>query len=232
MAAPVCGCHGNGQMVMWTRSPSLSPPTARGSGRQLSLRMPRRLLLTSWFPAQPIWSRWCPGGVSWRTRKRWSSGQVRCRHKAVTSFHVLSSHPTCIPSAAPAQPSLLSLTPLSSDGLLLTWAPPAGHWDNYRLQLLDGSHLVVVDVVLGPASVNFSFPKLTPGRTYRAILSVESGGMTAASSCDGSTGWPCLLAQKNLLLYFWFYVADTYVGSLPLQHLWCLNLNSPIKLLP
>ncbi|KAM6895658.1 receptor-type tyrosine-protein phosphatase beta [Xenentodon cancila] len=89
---------------------------------------------------------------------------------------------------APAPPSLLSLSPSSSGGLVLTWSPPAGHWENYRLLLLDGPQQVV-SAVVDLAAVNFSIPgtSLTPGRSYRAILKVESGGLMAESSCDGST---------------------------------------------
>ncbi|KAM9705755.1 receptor-type tyrosine-protein phosphatase beta isoform 1-T2 [Menidia menidia] len=89
---------------------------------------------------------------------------------------------------APAPASLLSLTPAVSGGLLLTWSPPAGHWERYRLRLLAGSQ-EVVSTGLEREAVNFSFPGtgLTPGKLHRAELRVESGGLWAESSCDGST---------------------------------------------
>ncbi|XP_026182331.1 receptor-type tyrosine-protein phosphatase beta-like [Mastacembelus armatus] len=87
----------------------------------------------------------------------------------------------------PEPASLLSLTPCP-EGLLLSWLPPAGHWENYRLFLFDGSQQLVSTTV-DRAAVNFSFPGtgLTPGRLYRAVLRVESGGLTAESSCEGAT---------------------------------------------
>ncbi|XP_008399067.1 receptor-type tyrosine-protein phosphatase beta isoform X2 [Poecilia reticulata] len=89
---------------------------------------------------------------------------------------------------APAAASRLQLSPSSDGGLLLTWAPPAGRWENYRVFLLDGAQQLV-DTALGRDAVNFSFPgtELTPGRRYRATLRVESGGLAAESGCDGST---------------------------------------------
>ncbi|KAF6714483.1 Receptor-type tyrosine-protein phosphatase beta [Oryzias melastigma] len=89
---------------------------------------------------------------------------------------------------APAPASLLSLTPSSSGGLVLTWLPPAGHWENYSLSLSDGSQQIV-STSLDKAAVNFSFPgtQLIPGRWYRAVLTVESGGLTIESVCDGLT---------------------------------------------
>ncbi|XP_038563697.1 receptor-type tyrosine-protein phosphatase beta [Micropterus salmoides] len=89
---------------------------------------------------------------------------------------------------APAAASLLSLTLSSSGGLLMSWTPPAGRWESYRLFLFDGSQ-ELVSADLDRKAVNFNFPGtgLTPGRLYRAVLRVESGGLTAESSCEGQT---------------------------------------------
>ncbi|XP_062299423.1 receptor-type tyrosine-protein phosphatase beta isoform X2 [Scomber scombrus] len=90
---------------------------------------------------------------------------------------------------APEAASLLSLSHSSSlGGLLLSWSSPAGNWESYRLLLFDGSQQLV-STTLDREAVNFSFPEtsLTPGRLYRAVLTVESGGLIAESSCEGST---------------------------------------------
>uniref|UniRef100_A0A8C4DWK3 protein-tyrosine-phosphatase n=1 Tax=Dicentrarchus labrax TaxID=13489 RepID=A0A8C4DWK3_DICLA len=81
---------------------------------------------------------------------------------------------------APAAASLLSLSPSSSGGLLLSWTPPAGRWESYKLFLFDGSQQLV-SAAPDREAANFSFPGtgLTPGRLYRAVLRVESGGLTA-----------------------------------------------------
>ncbi|KAM9327847.1 receptor-type tyrosine-protein phosphatase beta [Pholidichthys leucotaenia] len=89
---------------------------------------------------------------------------------------------------APAAASILSLTPSSSGGLLLTWLPPIGQWDCYRLLLFDDSQQLV-STSLDREAVNFTFSgmELTPGKQYRAVLSVQSGGLTSESSYEGST---------------------------------------------
>ncbi|XP_058481071.1 receptor-type tyrosine-protein phosphatase beta [Solea solea] len=91
-------------------------------------------------------------------------------------------------STAPAAAALLSLTPSSSGWLVLSWTPPTGHWESYTLSLFDGLQQIVGTAVEREA-VEFVFPgaELTPGRTYRAELRVESGGLTAESSCEGAT---------------------------------------------
>ncbi|XP_077400603.1 receptor-type tyrosine-protein phosphatase beta isoform X2 [Vanacampus margaritifer] len=90
--------------------------------------------------------------------------------------------------AAPAVVSHLALMPSPAGGLFLSWAPPAGHWDGYRLVLYDGSQEIVA-ANLGKEAVNFTFPGtgLLPGRRYRALLSVKSGRLATESSCEGNT---------------------------------------------
>ncbi|XP_034019808.1 receptor-type tyrosine-protein phosphatase beta-like [Thalassophryne amazonica] len=57
--------------------------------------------------------------------------------------------------------------------------PPDGHWENYRLLLFDGVQQLA-NVTLDQDAVNFTFPatQLTPGKLYRAVLRVESGGLS------------------------------------------------------
>ncbi|XP_075900111.1 receptor-type tyrosine-protein phosphatase beta [Nelusetta ayraudi] len=96
---------------------------------------------------------------------------------------------------APATLLALGASPSSPSGLLLTWVPPAGHWENYQLQLLelDSSGLVggtaATAATVGREAVSYSFlgTGLTPGRSYRAVLTVQSGGLLAQSTADGTT---------------------------------------------
>lgn len=100
------------------------------------------------------------------------------------------NRPVFVPPPAPAPATLLSLSPSSPSGLLLSWTPPAGQWESYTLLLFDGSQQLV-RTALGREAVNYSFPGtgLTPGRLYRAVLRVESGGgLWTDSSCEGATG--------------------------------------------
>ncbi|XP_061662406.1 receptor-type tyrosine-protein phosphatase beta isoform X2 [Syngnathoides biaculeatus] len=89
---------------------------------------------------------------------------------------------------APAQVSLLSLTPAPLGGLFLSWAPPAGRWDGYGLVLRDDSR-EIVSAVLRKDAVNFTFPGtgLLPGGRYRAALAVKSGRRATENTCEGNT---------------------------------------------
>ena len=164
----------------------------RAAVRRHFLQTPQRSPLISWLPAQPIRSWWRPGAASWPTNQKSPSGQVRfCSFSfyfRLVNFRSFSD-PAFVSSSAPAAASLLSLSSSSSAGLFLSWTPPAGLWESYRLFLFDGSQQLV-NTTLDRAAVNYSFPgtRLTPGRLYRAVLRVESGGLTAESSCDGATG--------------------------------------------
>lgn len=97
---------------------------------------------------------------------------------------------------APVTNLALSPSPSSTGGLLLTWVPPAGYWENYQLKLLelDGSGKVgsapATAATVGREAVSYSFPgeKLTPGRSYRAVLTVQSGGLLAQRTADRTTG--------------------------------------------
>uniref|UniRef100_A0A673A5V4 protein-tyrosine-phosphatase n=1 Tax=Sphaeramia orbicularis TaxID=375764 RepID=A0A673A5V4_9TELE len=88
----------------------------------------------------------------------------------------------------PAAVSDLTLSQSSSGGLMLSWSPPAGFWETYRVFLFDGSQQLV-NATVSQEVLNFSFPGigLIPGKLYQAVLRVESGGLTADSICEGST---------------------------------------------
>ncbi|CAJ1054300.1 receptor-type tyrosine-protein phosphatase beta-like [Xyrichtys novacula] len=109
--------------------------------------------------------------------------------KVTTRSGKLTDQSEITARTAPAAASFLSLSPSSSDsGLLLSWTPPAGHWESYRVFLFDGLQQLV-STTLDKKAVNFSFSGtgLIPGKLYRAELRVESGGLTAESSCEGMT---------------------------------------------
>lgn len=122
-----------------------------------------------------------------QSESRVHTGETALSH--VFSLSLSIPHLVLVWCSAPAAASHLSLTPSSDGGLVLTWSPPAGHWERYRLFLFDGSQKLV-SAELHRDALNFTFPGtgLTPGVLYRAALRVESGGVTAESSCDGSTG--------------------------------------------
>lgn len=113
----------------------------------------------------------------------WTTANLCCVHL------LRSLHGAFIRCAAPAPVSLLALSPSYNGSLLLSWSPPLGHWENYGLLLFDGSQQVV-NATLNRDAEKFIFPAsaLTPGRLYRAVLRVESGGVMAESSCEAATG--------------------------------------------
>lgn len=86
--------------------------------------------------------------------------------------------------------------------------------------LLDGSQ-PVVNTSVNWEAVNFTFTGLglTPGSLYRAVLVVESGGLTAESSCVGATGKVAAgipgggLVTKKILLSFYRRKASTHVSA-------------------
>ncbi|XP_071391582.1 receptor-type tyrosine-protein phosphatase beta-like, partial [Centroberyx affinis] len=100
----------------------------------------------------------------------------------------LSSQSEVTARTAPAPPSLLSLSPSPPGGLSLSWSPPAGSWQSYTVFLFNGSQQLV-RAAAGREARGFLFPgsALLSGRLYRAAVRVESGGLTAESSCTGRT---------------------------------------------
>lgn len=110
------------------------------------------------------------------------------RVAVTSSSHGLTNQSKISVRTVPAAASELVLYPSSDAGLRLSWSPPVGLWDCYRLFLFDGSQQLV-NTTLDREAVTFTFPgtSLTPGRLYKALLRVESGGETAESVCEGST---------------------------------------------
>ncbi|CAG5926580.1 unnamed protein product [Menidia menidia] len=94
---------------------------------------------------------------------------------------------TTVPQLTPGSAYQVAVTSRSG-GLTSQSETTVRTGQRYRLRLLAGSQ-EVVSTGLEPGAVNFSFPgtSLTPGKLHRAELRVESGGLWAESSCEGST---------------------------------------------
>ncbi|CAL8358901.1 unnamed protein product [Lota lota] len=89
----------------------------------------------------------------------------------------------------PDQVSELSMSTLDdSPSLRVSWAPPRGWWDHYRL-LLWNSSLVLVNQTLGHMTTQYVFSGpdlgLVLGRIYRAEVTVQSGLLGNTASCQG-----------------------------------------------
>ena len=76
-----------------------------------------------------------------------------------------------------------------SNSLKLTWAPPAGDWENYSVLLYNGTQLLVNKTLKKEAlEDNFSGLDLLPGRLYRAEVRVDSGALGPEEACYGGIG--------------------------------------------
>uniref|UniRef100_A0A672KUC0 protein-tyrosine-phosphatase n=1 Tax=Sinocyclocheilus grahami TaxID=75366 RepID=A0A672KUC0_SINGR len=78
------------------------------------------------------------------------------------------------------------LIALNEKTLHLSWSPPDGDWDFYRILLFTGSS-VLMNRTVERNLVEFSFTNwiLIPGRLYRAAVSVESGYLISTAGCHG-----------------------------------------------
>ncbi|KAM4619051.1 receptor-type tyrosine-protein phosphatase beta isoform 1-T1 [Polymixia lowei] len=89
----------------------------------------------------------------------------------------------------PDSVSRLSMVALS-DGrtLRVTWSPPRGQWESYRILLWNSSASLVNETV-GRQARQYSFPGpalgLVPGRLYRAEVTVQSGSLGNTAHCQG-----------------------------------------------
>uniref|UniRef100_A0A9J8DGJ8 protein-tyrosine-phosphatase n=1 Tax=Cyprinus carpio carpio TaxID=630221 RepID=A0A9J8DGJ8_CYPCA len=87
---------------------------------------------------------------------------------------------------APGWAAHLKLEALNEKTLRLSWSPPDGDWDFYRILLFNGS-FVLMNRTIERNLVEFCFTNWTliPGRLYRAAVSVESGYLSSTAGCHG-----------------------------------------------
>ncbi|XP_056656711.1 receptor-type tyrosine-protein phosphatase beta isoform X2 [Monodelphis domestica] len=72
--------------------------------------------------------------------------------------------------------------------LRVSWLPPTGDWERYRITLLNGSSLLL-NITLEKDTKSFDIHDLglIPGRQYEVEVSVESGGLKNTIRCQGRT---------------------------------------------
>ncbi|KAK7122151.1 hypothetical protein R3I93_023083 [Phoxinus phoxinus] len=85
---------------------------------------------------------------------------------------------------APGRVAHLKLEALNEKVLRLSWSPPDGSRDVYRILLFNGSS-VLANRTADRSVLELSFTNwtLVPGRLYRASVSVESGGLSSTADC-------------------------------------------------
>lgn len=96
------------------------------------------------------------------------------------------------PSApVPQKVSQLEMQALQGwqNALRVTWAPPAGEWERYRILLLNNS-VAIVNSTVDKNTRQYEIRNLglIPGRLYQAAVIVESGDLKSIAKCEGRTG--------------------------------------------
>ncbi|KAL2102851.1 hypothetical protein ACEWY4_002019 [Coilia grayii] len=103
-----------------------------------------------------------------------------------TTSGKLSNHTSVLGQTAPGSVSELALGSVADcSSLRLTWAPPAGVWERYRVLLLKGSEVMANRTLERTVTeLRLSDMGLSPGDTDRAAVIVEIGALATAKYCD------------------------------------------------
>ncbi|XP_077769957.1 receptor-type tyrosine-protein phosphatase beta isoform X2 [Canis aureus] len=76
----------------------------------------------------------------------------------------------------------------STRSLVVSWSPPAGDWEQYRILLFNDS-VVLLNITLGKDETHYTIDDmgLIPGRQYEVEVTVESGNLKNSKRCQGRT---------------------------------------------
>nr|XP_058936194.1 receptor-type tyrosine-protein phosphatase beta isoform X2 [Kogia breviceps] len=76
----------------------------------------------------------------------------------------------------------------STRSLVVSWSPPAGDWEQYRILLLNDS-LALLNTTVGKEETHYVIGDvgLIPGRQYEVEVTVESGNLKNSKRCHGRT---------------------------------------------
>ncbi|XP_062374632.1 receptor-type tyrosine-protein phosphatase beta [Sardina pilchardus] len=104
-----------------------------------------------------------------------------------TASGELSNQTSALGQTSPAGVSELTLKSLADcSGLKLTWSPPAGVWERYRVLLLKGSEVMANQTLKKTVTeLDLGDLGLGPGDADRAAVITESGTLATAKYCDG-----------------------------------------------
>ncbi|XP_030882900.1 receptor-type tyrosine-protein phosphatase beta isoform X1 [Leptonychotes weddellii] len=72
--------------------------------------------------------------------------------------------------------------------LIVSWSPPAGDWEQYRILLFNDS-VVLLNITVGKEETHYAIDDvgLIPGRQYEVEVTVESGNLKNSKRCQGRT---------------------------------------------
>lgn len=73
--------------------------------------------------------------------------------------------------------------------LVVSWSPPAGDWEQYRILLFNDS-VVLLNITVGKEETHYTIDDLglIPGRQYEVEVTVESGNLKNSKRSQGRTG--------------------------------------------
>uniref|UniRef100_A0A7N5JQX4 Receptor-type tyrosine-protein phosphatase beta n=1 Tax=Ailuropoda melanoleuca TaxID=9646 RepID=A0A7N5JQX4_AILME len=72
--------------------------------------------------------------------------------------------------------------------LVVSWSPPAGDWEQYRILLFNDS-VLLLNITVGKEETHHTIEDvgLVPGRQYEVEVTVESGNLKNSKRCQGRT---------------------------------------------
>uniref|UniRef100_A0A8C3YS18 protein-tyrosine-phosphatase n=1 Tax=Catagonus wagneri TaxID=51154 RepID=A0A8C3YS18_9CETA len=101
----------------------------------------------------------------------------------------LSAHKTAVGRTVPEKVRDLEANSNGSmRSLVVSWSPPAGDWERYRILLFNDS-LVLLNITVGKEETHYVIDdvELVPGRQYDVEVTVESGNLKNSKRCRGRT---------------------------------------------
>ncbi|KAF4010358.1 hypothetical protein G4228_001645 [Cervus hanglu yarkandensis] len=101
----------------------------------------------------------------------------------------LSAHKTAVGRTVPQKVGDLEANSNgSTKSLVVSWSPPAGDWEQYRILLWNASS-VLLNVTVGKEETLYVIDDvgLIPGRQYEIEVTVESGNLKNSTRCHGRT---------------------------------------------
>ncbi|XP_066579580.1 receptor-type tyrosine-protein phosphatase beta isoform X2 [Amia ocellicauda] len=138
--------------------------------------------------SSPLPERSLPGSATELLFKDLMPG--RLYHVSVsTRSGKLQNETQALGRTVPGKVSQLAMNELGKqNSLRMTWAPPRGDWEHYRILLLNNS-IPIVNRTVEKQSKEFTFTNLglIPGRLYRAAVIVRSGELSSSTYCEGRT---------------------------------------------
>uniref|UniRef100_A0A9L0JDY9 protein-tyrosine-phosphatase n=1 Tax=Equus asinus TaxID=9793 RepID=A0A9L0JDY9_EQUAS len=150
----------------------------------------------------------------------------------------LSAQKTAVGRTVPEKVGNLEVNSNGSlRSLVVSWSPPAGDWERYRILLSNGSQ-ALLNATVGKQETHYVIDDagLVPGRQYEVEVTVESGNLKNSKRCHGRTAPLAVLqlrvkhANETSLSVMWQTPAaewEKYVISLADRNLLLVHKSLP-----